>query len=250
MDRARGEILVMLDGDLQNDPADIPSMVQRLVDEDLDLLSGWRKDRRDRYFRTRLPSRIANRLISRVTGVRLNDYGCTFKVYRRNVMRHLRLYGEMHRFIPALIAMHTTTARIGEQVVRHAPRRAGRSKYRIWCVFPVFFDLMSVCFFMSFRSRPAHFFGRIGLALALPGSLILGYLLYAKAILGEDIGSRPLLLVGVLLVIMSVQLFSTGILGEFMVRTYHEATDKAAYTIRSGGSVFARDWKCREGDDP
>ena len=246
MDKARGEILVTLDGDLQNDPADIPSMVKRLVDEDLDLLSGWRKDRQDDNFRRKLPSRLANRLIGRLTGVRLNDYGCSLKVYRADVLRCLRIYGEMHRFIPALVAMHTKISRIKEQAVKHHPRRSGRSKYGISRTYRVLLDLLSVRFFMSFRSRPAHFFGSIGLALALPGCLILGYLLYVKTILGQDIGGRPLLLAGIFLVIMSVQFFSTGILGEFLTRIYHEATDTPAYTVRSAGSVFATAWKQRE----
>ena len=247
MDKARGEILVTLDGDLQNDPADIPSMVQRLIDEDLDLLSGWRRDRQDDYLRRKLPSRLANYLIDRLAGVRLNDYGCPFKVYRGDVTRHFRVYGEMHRFIPALVAMHTKVSRIREQVVSHHPRRSGRSKYGISRTWRVLLDLLSVYFFMSFRSRPAHFFGSIGLALALPGGLILSYLLYVKTILGEDIGDRPLLLAGILLVIMSAQFFSTGILGEFMARIYHEATDTPAYTVRSRGSVSATAWKCKVG---
>ncbi len=247
MDKARGEILVTLDGDLQNDPADIPAMVQRLVDEDLDLLSGWRRDRCDDYFSRRLLSRLANRLIGRLTGVRLNDYGCSLKVYRGEVIRQLRIYGEMHRFIPALVAMHTKIRRIKEQAVRHHPRRSGRSKYSVSRTYRVLLDLLSVYFFISFRSRPAHFFGSIGLALALPGGLILGYLLYVKTILGEDVGGRPLLLAGILLVIMSAQFFSTGILGEFMARIYHEATDTPTYTVRSAGSVFATAWK-RRGD--
>ena len=190
MDKARGEILVTLDGDLQNDPADIPSMVQRLIDEDLDLLTGWRKDRRDDYLSRKLPSRLANYLIDSLAGVRLNDYGCTLKVYRGDIVRHLRIYGEMHRFIPVLAAMHTKTSRIREQVVSHRPRRSGRSKYGISRTYRVLLDLLSVYFFKSFRHRPMHFFGSIGLALALPGGLILGYLLYAKTILVSCPGNR------------------------------------------------------------
>ena len=159
IDNARGEILVTLDGDLQNDPADIPSMVQRLVDEDLDLLSGWRRDRRDNRFSRRLPSLLANYLIGRLTGVRLHDYGCSLKVYRRDAIRSLRIYGEMHRFIPALVAMHTKTSRIEEQVVSPHPRPSGRSKYGISRTYRVLLDLLSVYFFLSFRSRPMHFFG-------------------------------------------------------------------------------------------
>lgn len=247
MDHARGQILAILDGDLQNDPADIPLLVERLIREDLDLLSGWRRDRKDRFFSRRLPSWLANRLIGRMTGVHLNDYGCSLKVYRRDAIRGLRIYGQMHRFLPALVAMQTNVSRIEEQPVRHHPRRAGRSNYGLFRTYRVLLDLLSLFFFMRFRNRPAHFFGSIGLALAAPGGLILGYLLWVKAIGGEDIGGRPLLLVGILLVLMSAQFLSIGILGEIMVRIYYEATDTSPYVVASRGSLLAGSWK-REGE--
>jgi glycosyltransferase involved in cell wall biosynthesis len=231
LDAARGEVLVTLDGDLQNDPADIPAMVRRLLDEELDLLVGWRKDRKDNYVMRKVPSKIANWLIGRMSGVRLNDYGCSLKIYRADVFRSVRLYGEMHRFIPALMATYTATSRIKEHVVAHRAREFGYSKYGISRTFRVLLDLLSVHFFMSFMGRPAHFFGRIGFASGGIGGLILVYLLAVK-LLGEDIGGRPLLLVGVLLVIMAIQFFCTGILAEFLTRTYYEATGTRPYVIR------------------
>jgi glycosyltransferase involved in cell wall biosynthesis len=243
IDQARGDVLVTLDGDLQNDPADIPAMVQRLIDEELDLLVGWRKDRKDNYLLRKVPSKIANYLISKMSGVQLNDYGCSLKVYRAEVIHAVRIYGEMHRFIPAWMATHTATSRIKEQVVNHRARQFGYSKYGLSRTYRVLLDLLSVYFFMSFMSRPAHFFGRIGIVLGAIGGLILGYLLFIKIFVGDDIGGRPLLLAGVLLVIMSIQFFCTGILGEFMTRTYYEATDKKPYAIRERYSSQAISWR-------
>ena len=242
IDQARGDILVTLDGDLQNNPADIPGMVQRLIDENLDLLVGWRKDRKDNFLLRKLPSVIANYLIGRMSGVRLNDYGCSLKVYRGEIIKSLRIYGEMHRFIPAWVATQTATSKIKEQVVNHRARQHGYSKYGLSSTYRVLLDLLSVYFFMSFMSRPAHFFGRIGIILGGIGGLILTYLFFVKIFLGEDIGGRPLLLSGVLLVIMSIQFFCTGILGEFMTRTYYESTGNKPYIIRENLSVSASTW--------
>ena len=242
IDQARGDILVTLDGDLQNNPADIPGMVQRLIDEHLDLLVGWRKDRKDNFLLRKLPSVIANYLIGRLSGVRLNDYGCSLKVYRGEIIKSVRIYGEMHRFIPAWMASQTSTSRIKEQVVNHRARQHGYSKYGLSRTYRVLLDLLSVYFFMSFMSRPAHFFGRIGIILGGIGSLILTYLFFVKIFLGEEIGGRPLLLTGVLLVIMSIQFFCTGILGEFMTRTYYESTGNKPYIIRENLSVSASTW--------
>ena len=242
IDQARGDILVTLDGDLQNNPADIPGMVQRLIDENLDLLVGWRKDRKDNFLLRKLPSVIANYLIGRMSGVRLNDYGCSLKVYRGEIIKSVRIYGEMHRFIPAWVATQTATSKIKEQVVNHRARQHGYSKYGLSRTYRVLLDLLSVYFFMSFMSRPAHFFGRIGIILGGIGGLILTYLFFVKIFLGEDIGGRPLLLTGVLLVIMSIQFFCTGILGELMTRTYYESTGNKPYIIRENLSVSARTW--------
>ena len=242
IDQARGDILVTLDGDLQNNPTDIPGMVQRLIDENLDLLVGWRKDRKDNFLLRKLPSVIANYLIGRLSGVRLNDYGCSLKVYRGEIIKSVRIYGEMHRFIPAWVASQTATSKIKEQVVNHRARQHGYSKYGLSRTYRVLLDLLSVYFFMSFMSRPAHFIGRIGIILGGIGGLILTYLFFVKIFLGEDIGGRPMLLTGVLLVIMSIQFFCTGILGELMTRTYYESTGNKPYIIRENLSVSASTW--------
>lgn len=233
IDLARGEVVVTMDGDLQNDPADIPRMVNRLIDDDLDLLTGWRKDRKDNLWLRKVPSRIANWLIGRITGVQLHDYGCSLKVYRMNVVRNIRLYGEMHRFIPAWVAANTSPSRIKEEVVNHRARSFGESKYGLSRVYRVILDLLTVYFFMRFMARPGHFFGRIGLGLGTIGGLILAYLAAVKLFLGEDIGTRPLLLAGVLLVLVSIQFLTTGILGEMMARTYFESSGSKPYVIRN-----------------
>ena len=244
IDVARGTVIVTLDGDLQNDPADIPRMVKRLLEEDLDLVAGWRKSRQDNLLR-RIPSGIANRLIRNITKVELHDYGCTLKVFRSDIIKHVRLYGEMHRFIPAWIATRTTPARIKEEVVNHHPRQFGQSKYGISRTFRVLLDLLAVYFFMRYRSKPGHFFGKIGFIFGALGGLTLFYLFIEKVFFGEDIGSRPLLLVGVLFVVMAVQLITTGILGELISRTYYETGDIKSYTIHNQQeiqSASAEDW--------
>jgi len=237
IDHARGEVIAMLDGDLQNDPVDIPRMVGRLVEEDLDLVAGWRRDRKDNLWLRKIPSRLANRLIGRITGVTLHDYGCSLKVFRAEVLKGVRLYGEMHRFIPAWIASRTSPARIKEEVVTHHARRFGESKYGLSRAYRVVLDLLSVYFFMRFSARPGHFFGRIGLLFGLVGSLAMSYLAWVKFGLGEDIGTRPLLLVGILCLIMSVQFFTTGILSELLARTYFESGSACSYVVRHASSI-------------
>jgi glycosyltransferase involved in cell wall biosynthesis len=232
MDVAAGELVATLDGDLQNDPADIPALARRLLEDDLDLIVGWRKNRRDGFILRRLPSLIANRLIGRVTGVRLHDYGCSLKVYRASVLESVRLYGEMHRFIPAWFAAATAPHRIAEEVVHHRPRVAGRSKYGISRTFRVLLDLLSVHFFLRYWARPGHFFGSIGLAIGGIGAVVLGYLSWVKFVLGEDIGTRPLLLVGVVLIIASLQFLTTGVIAELLTRTYFESARGKPYLIR------------------
>ena len=232
IDAARGEVLVTLDGDLQNDPADIPGMIEELIDKDLDLLVGWRKDRKDKLLTRRIPSRIANYLISRITGVKLHDYGCSLKAYKARVIKNVRLYGEMHRFIPAWVAAVAPAHRISERIVKHNPRIIGHSKYGISRTFRVLIDLLSVWFFMNFKTRPGHFFGSIGLLLIIISSLIFVLLGYDKFILGHDIGSRPLLLVGVVFLIAALQFFTTGILAEFLSRIYFETGTKCSYILR------------------
>lgn len=239
IDAAVGEVIVTLDGDLQNDPADIPRMVERLVEEDLDLLVGWRTERKDNVWLRRIPSWLANRLIGAVTGLRLHDYGCSLKVFRASVIRQVRLYGEMHRFIPAWMATLTSPARIREEPVGHAARVHGSSKYGLSRTFKVLLDLVSVYFFIRYRSRPGHFFGRIGFLFGAAGVGILAWLSMQKLLYDIDIGSRPLLMLGLLLTVSGVQLVCTGIVTELLARTYFESSGARTYVVRSvaGGSA-------------
>lgn len=239
IDMARGDVIATLDGDLQNDPSDIPRLVKKLLDEDLDLVTGWRKDRKDGLWLRKIPSRIANRLIGRITQVQVHDYGCSLKIYRTSVIRHVRLYGEMHRFIPAWIAANTSPSRIKEEVVKHHPRQFGTSKYNIFRTFRVILDLLSVYFFMRFMNRPGHFFGKIGLYMGTAGILLLMWLGFVKVVLGEDIGTRPLLFLAILLTVMSVQFLTTGILSEMMTRTYYASGEHKSYAIRNQEQLTA-----------
>ena len=231
VDAARGDVIVTLDGDLQNDPADIPRLVGRLLNEDLDCVAGWRQNRQDNLLRT-IPSKIANRLIGRVVGVKLNDYGCSLKAFRADVLKSIRLYGEMHRFIPAWLATVTTPRRIAEEPVTHHPRVHGVSKYGISRTFRVVLDLISVFFFMRYRARPGHFFGGVGLVFVALGSVILTWLAFVKFGLGEPIGGRPLLLFGFFCVIAGAQFVSTGVLAETLARIYFESGAADQYQVR------------------
>jgi len=231
-DNAVGEYFVTLDSDLQNDPKDIPTLIQKLINEELDLVVGWRKDRKDNYFFRNLPSILANKLIGTITGVRLHDYGCSLKAYRAEVLKEVKLYGEMHRFIPAWMATKIPASKISEIEVKHHPRIAGKSKYGISRTFRVFVDLISVYFFMRFFSRPGHFFGLIGLLLSSLGVLILIYLISLKLLYGFDIGDRPLLIAGTLLVVVGIQLVSLGVIGEILSRTYYASSREKSYFIR------------------
>jgi glycosyltransferase involved in cell wall biosynthesis len=232
IDAARGTVIATMDGDLQNNPHDILRMVRRLLDEDLDLLVGWRRERKDSFWLRKLPSLLANRLIVAVTGVRLHDYGCSLKVYRSSVLREIRLYGEMHRFIPTWMATVTSPDRIREEEVSHFPRIHGRSKYGLSRTFKVLLDLFSMYFFVRFRASPGHFFGRIGLACAFVGMAALAWLGWLKLVEGEAIASRPLLLLAVLLVVIGVQFVCTGIVTEVLARTYFEAGIARTYLVR------------------
>jgi glycosyltransferase involved in cell wall biosynthesis len=232
-DAARGEIIVTLDGDLQNDPDDIPRLLQMLDERpDIDMISGWRKERQDRTLSRKIPSTIANRVISRVTGVPLHDYGCALKLYRAQVIRDLKLYGELHRFIPALAA--EVGARIVEVPVKHHPRTRGSSKYGIDRTVRVVLDLLWIKFMMRFLHRPMHAFGGVGFLLLALGGAILGWLAFDKLALGHDIGGRPLLMLGVLLALIGVQLLATGVLGELLTRIYHEPQGRPQYVLRDG----------------
>ncbi len=228
-DAARGGVIVCMDGDLQNDPNDIDLLLKTL-DEDYDVVSGWRVNRQEGFWLRRLPSRVANWLISKITGVHLHDYGCTLKAYRASVVKELRLYGEMHRFIPALIGGNG--ARITELPVQDHPRRHGYSKYGISRTIRVIFDLMMVKFWLSFLTRPLQAFGLLGLATGVPGMGICLYLATLKLVWHQGLGQRPLLLLGVLLLVVSVQFIGMGILAEVQIRTYHESVNKPIYIIR------------------
>ena len=223
-----GEIVVTLDGDLQNDPADIPLLVTKIRDG-FDLVSGWRYRRQDAAISRKLPSKIANRLIGKVTGVRLNDYGCSLKAYRKEVLTDMRLYGELHRFLPVLANIEG--ARITELKVNHRARQFGSSKYGIDRTFRVLMDLLTVWFMNRFLTRPMYVFGFGGI-LAIVGSFITSFYLLIIKLLGNDIGDRPLLLFALLLAVTGVQLFGFGLLGELQIRTYHESQNRPIYRIR------------------
>ena len=227
---SRGGVIITLDGDLQNDPADIPLLLERL-DQGYDLVSGWRHKRQDAAISRLLPSLLANRLIGGVTGVRLHDYGCSLKAYRREVLADLNLYGELHRFLPALAFIEG--ARIGEVKVNHHPRRFGKSKYGIDRTFRVLMDLLTIWFMKRFLTRPMHVFGFAGLLMLGGGILIALWLVGEKLLLGTDIGARPLLLMAVLGILSGVQLFSFGLLAELQMRTYHESQGRPIYRIRA-----------------
>jgi len=228
-DRARGELIVTLDADLQNDPADIPALLAKMA-EGYDVVSGWRVDRHDRLLDRRLPSIVANRLIGWATGVRIHDYGCSLKAYRRDVLADVRLYGELHRFIPALA--YGQGARVVEVPVRHHPRRFGRSKYGLSRTLKVLLDILAVKFLLSYSTRPIHIFGLLGLSSFGLGLLLLAYLGAVRLLLVQAIGDRPLLMLAILLTMLGVQLVTTGLLAEMVVRTYYESQGKPIYTVR------------------
>lgn len=232
IDAAETELIATMDGDLQNDPADIPRLVKELLIRDLDLLQGWRKNRQDALVSRKVPSRIANKIIQRVSGVKLDDYGCSLKVYRTDALKQIRLYGEMHRFIPVWMATVCPPHRIGQAVVNHRARMSGTSKYGISRTFRVVIDLLSVFFFLKFRARPGHFFGSIGLWVGMAGGLLLVYLAGVKFIAGEDIGQRPMLLGASLLIIASLQFLTTGVLSEILSRIFFQTTNVRSYKIR------------------
>lgn len=230
-DAAQGELIATLDGDLQNDPDDIPRLLAMLGEHpDIDVISGWRKERQDRTVSRKLPSMAANALISKVTGVPLHDYGCALKVYRADIIRGLRLYGELHRFIPALAA--EVGAKIVEVPVRHHARTRGVSKYGIDRTFRVLLDLLWIKFLMRFLHRPLQAFGGVGLGFGAAGFAILAWLTAEKIAFGQDIGGRPLLLLGVLLMLIGVQLVATGVIGELLTRIYHEPQGRPQYLLR------------------
>jgi glycosyltransferase involved in cell wall biosynthesis len=227
--RARGDVVVTIDADLQNDPADIGTLLSRLNDG-YDVVSGWRSNRQDPFWNRRLPSQIANRLISWATGVHLHDYGCSLKVYRRDVLENIQLYGELHRFIPAIASWQGVE--VTEMPVNHQARQFGSSKYGISRTVRVLLDLMTVRFLLSYGTRPMQIFGLFGLISIMAGFFIGLYLAFLKVTYNEALADRPLLLLSVLLLILGVQSISIGLLGELIVRTYYETQKKAIYVVR------------------
>ncbi|MEL7234351.1 MAG: glycosyltransferase family 2 protein, partial [Chloroflexota bacterium] len=230
-DAARGDIVITSDADLQNDPQDIPRLIEMMEDGDYDIVSGWRKDRKEPFVSRRLPSMLANRLISRTTGVSLHDYGCSLKAYRSEVVKNVQLYGELHRFIPAL-ASHVGV-RVAEVPVNDRARKFGKSKYGIGRTFRVILDLIAVLFLLNYFQRPIHIFGSTGLLMAGAGVVTGIYLTLVKFIGGQDIGDRPLLIMTALLIIVGIQMLSIGLVAEMLMRTYYESQDASAYFIRN-----------------
>ncbi|MBA2305022.1 MAG: glycosyltransferase family 2 protein [Acidobacteria bacterium] len=227
---ARGRYIVTSDGDLQNNPADIPAMV-RLIEQGPDIVAGWRKDRKDPFINRRLPSMIANAIISFATGVKLHDYGCSLKVFRAEVVKPMRLYGEMHRFLPAIASEQGVE--IVEHVVDHRARLHGKSKYGISRTIRVVLDLMTVKFLSSYSTRPLQMFGSLGVGMAMIGTPIVLYLVWVRLVQLQPIAERtPLMLLGISLILGGVQLVMTGLLGEMLSRTYHESQNKPTYLIR------------------
>jgi glycosyltransferase involved in cell wall biosynthesis len=228
-DHARGDIIVTLDADLQNDPADIAALLDA-IDRGHDIVSGWRRNRKDRFISRRLPSILANRLISVITGVRLHDYGCTLKAFRREVIKNINLYGELHRFIPAIAS--TLGVSIAEIEVHHRPRTRGKSKYNILRTPKVVLDLLTVKFLLSYSTRPLQIFGLFGFGAGAAGGLMAIWLAYERLVLKHGIANRPLLLLAILLIVIGIQFISLGLLAEIMVRAYHESSGKRIYHIK------------------
>ncbi|MBN2430865.1 MAG: glycosyltransferase family 2 protein [Acidobacteria bacterium] len=230
-DHASGTYIIAMDGDLQNDPADIPPLLRALQETGSDIASGWRRHRREPFFRRRLPSRIANWMISRLSGVKLHDYGATLKAYRRSLLNQVRLYGDHHRFIPALAARYG--ARVVEVPINDRRRRFGRSKYNLTRAFRVIIDLITIRFLLRYLTRPVHFFGIPGLLAFLTGGAIGVFLLLKKIILAVDVFTKhgPLMLLSVLLIIAGIQLICFGLLGELLTRIYFEGGNRTIYTI-------------------
>jgi len=229
IDAAEGDYTISLDGDLQNDPADIPQMIQMLEDEELDVVAGIRAKRKDGMFLRKIPSKMANAMIRKLTGVYLHDYGCTLKVFKKDIAKNLGLYGELHRFIPVLAQLQG--AKLSEMPVRHHSRKYGKSKYGLGRTFKVISDLMLMVFFQKYLQRPMHLFGIAGIFTFMVGFAINFYLLILK-IMGEDIWGRPLLILGITLLLGGVQLITIGIVAELIVRTYFESQNKKTYRVR------------------
>lgn len=231
-DYAEGDIIISMDGDLQHDPEDIPALVERLFEGNYDLVSGWRKKRVDNLFLRRIPSRIANWMMSKLSGVDLHDFGTTFKVYRKRTIKQINLYGELHRFIPALAAWNG--ARITEVPIRNVDREAGKSHYGISRTFRVLFDLLTIRFLLKYVTRPLHFFGPIGLITITTG-IVLSLFLLVRKFLGSELFTEhgPLLILAAMMFLAGVQLISTGLVAELLARTYFESQNRSIYNVES-----------------
>lgn len=240
IDAARGDVIVTMDGDLQNDPRDIPALVHKLLSSDLDMVAGWRQNRQDGLWLRKIPSKLANRLIRNVSGLNFQDLGCSLKAFRSSVLRKVRLYGEMHRFIPAWLATVTSPHRMAEMPVAHYPRTKGQSKYGLSRTFRVLLDLLSIHYFLRFGSRPGHFFGGLGSIVTSIGLCILSYLGILKA-MGESIGNRPLMFLGFFAVVSGIQLLTTGVIAEILMRTYYDAGKFSSYHTLSSTNIHARE---------
>ena len=228
-DHARGNIIITLDSDLQNDPKDFGLLIEK-IEEGYDLVCGWRTKRKDRFITRRLPSILANWLISKMTRVKLHDYGCTLKAFRREIIKHIKLYGELHRFIPAIASIVGVS--IAEVKVNHRKRRHGKSKYSVWRFPKVILDLLTVKFLLSYSTRPLQIFGIIGLISGMIGGILGLWLVYVRLIRLEGISGRPLLFLAILLIVIGFQFITLGLLAEIMVRAYHESTEKKIYIVR------------------
>ncbi|HEX8185423.1 MAG TPA: glycosyltransferase, partial [Blastocatellia bacterium] len=230
-DYAEGEVIISMDGDLQHDPADIPRMLSVFEETRSDIVSGWRKNRVDNFLLRRAPSRAANWLMSKLSGVKIHDFGTTFKVYRKETIKQIKLYGEMHRFIPALASWNGAT--IAEVPIKNIERPGGRSHYGLSRTIRVLFDLLTIRFLLKYVTRPLHFFGPIGLLCTMAGLIINSWMLIKKAIYGTDLFEQhgPLMLLGAVLILAGVQLVSSGLIGEMLSRTYFESQGKPIYSV-------------------
>src|SRR5690348_8357055 len=230
-DHAAGDVVLSMDGDLQHDPSDIPGLIDTLLSTDADIVSGWRQKRVDNLFFRRIPSRIANWAMAKLSGVNIHDFGTTFKVYRRETIKDVRLYGELHRFIPALASLNG--AKVLEVPIRNIPRPQGKSHYGISRTFRVFFDLITIRFLLRYMTRPLHFFGPAGVLSFLAGGIILATLFFQKVFMGTEIFVQhgPLLILGMLLCLFGMQFLAVGLVGELMTRNYFEAHQKPVYRI-------------------
>lgn len=236
IDHSLGEVIILMDADLQNDPADIPLMVDK-IEEGFDVVSGWRKDRKDAFFTRTLPSKIANGLISWVTGVRLHDYGCTLKAYRREVITGFRLYGEMHRFIP--VYAHSMGAQIVEMPVRHHPRHWGKAKYGLERITKVVLDLFTVKFLSAYAGKPSYLFGGIGGVFILVSAILMGFLAVRRVMVGTEVLTSPFFQMAIVMLSFGFQSVLMGLIAELLARTYHESQQKPTYTVRKRIGVEA-----------